>query len=500
MAVLEMKNISKEFPGTKALDQVDFSLEAGEIHALMGQNGAGKSTLMKIMSGVYSCDSGAILLEGKEIRIRNPKDALQHGISIISQELSLCPYLSIAENIFLGRLPMKRGTVDWSGLYQQADQVLKEIGVDLNPHTKAGELSVAQKQLVEIAKAMSRDTKILLMDEATSALTPSEIESLFKFTRDLQKKGLTIVYISHKMDEIFELCQRMTVLKDGKLIGVYTTEEMTPVKVTELMVGKNLGEYFSHDSSEFENKYFDRVRLSVKGLNRKGVLKNISFELYEGEVLGLSGLMGAGRTETLRAIYGVDRIASGEFFIDGEEYIPKAPKEAMKNGIAFITEERKEQVLFLEMSVGQNLTIASLNQLSKAGFMNSKEEVSLINDYFSRLSVKAASHRVKVKSLSGGNQQKVIISRWLAAKPKILLMDEPTRGIDVGAKQEIYNLIRDLAKEGYSILVVSSELPEIKKICDRVLIMNQGKIAGSLNNKELDDDVMNAMMSQIASD
>lgn len=498
MAMLTMENICKRFPGTVALDNVDLELEKGEIHALMGQNGAGKSTLMKIMSGVYTPTSGRIVLDGKVVAFSEPGDALRQGISIISQELSVCKDLTVAENIFLGRVPLAYSCfIDWKRLYAQAAEVLDRIGVNIHPKIRLSQLSVAQKQIIEIAKAVSRDSKILLMDEPTSALTLSEIDGLFKLVRELRAQGMTIVYISHKLDEIFSLCDRMTVLRDGRNVGVYETADLTPSSLTELMVGRNIDEYFGHDAKEDARPRGDTIVLEARNLHRKGCLDNVSMQLMEGEVLGLYGLMGSGRTELLRALYGVDRIDEGEIFVAGKKIASPNPSRCMRNGMALIPEERKEQGLFLELSVQQNLTIANMDEICPTGvFVSSAIERNIVDQYIDKLNIKTASRRTKIKSLSGGNQQKVIISRWLAKGSKILLLDEPTRGIDVGAKLEIYNLIKELSHKGYSVLVVSSELPEIVKMCDRVLLMNNGRIVESLDRKHMDEDRINHLISE----
>ena len=498
MALLTMNNITKIFPGTVALDGVNLELEKGEIHALMGQNGAGKSTLMKIMSGVYTPTGGSIVLDGKEVVIRDPGDALSLGISIISQELSVCKDLTVAENIFLGRIPLKRfGIVDWKKLYAEAAIALKRIGVKIHPKIRLSSLSVAQKQIVEIAKAVSRDCKVLLMDEPTSALTPSEVENLFSLVRELRDKGLTVVYISHKLDEVFSLCERMTVLRDGRNVGVYKTEALTPSSLTELMVGRNVDEYFGHDAAEDDRPRSETIVLEAENLCRKGYLDNVSFRLMEGEVLGVYGLLGSGRTELLRALYGADRLDSGEVRVMGKRISSPNPSICMRNGMAFIPEERKEQGLFLELSVQQNLAVANMDKVCPTGvFVSAGLERNMTDQYIDKLNIKTSSRRTKIKSLSGGNQQKVIIARWLAKGSKILLLDEPTRGIDVGAKLEIYNLIRDLAHRGYSVLVVSSELPEIMKMCDRVLLMNCGRIAASVDRRQLNEEEINHLISE----
>ncbi|MCD8349852.1 MAG: sugar ABC transporter ATP-binding protein [Planctomycetaceae bacterium] len=425
MPILTMKSICKNFPGTVALDAVDLELKRGEIHALMGQNGAGKSTLMKIMSGVYTPSSGKIFFDGKEVVFNEPGDALKLGISIISQELSVCKDLTVAENIFLGRVPPRCSVfVDWKRMYAEAARALDRIGVKIHPKIRLSQLSVAQKQIIEIAKAVSRECKILLMDEPTSALTLSEIDSLFKLVRELKEKGLTIVYISHKLDEVFEICDRMTVLRDGRNVGVYTTSDLTPSSLTELMVGKNVDEFFRRDERQGTGPKSERIVLEAKNVCRKGCLNDVSLQLREGEVLGVYGLMGSGRTELLRALYGVDRLDSGQVVVEGKAIRNPNPSVCMRNGMALIPEERKEQGLFLELSVQQNLTIATMDEICPTGvFVSSAIERSIVEQYIDKLKIKTASRRTKIKSLSCFNQQKVILSRWLAKFSNILLLD-----------------------------------------------------------------------------
>jgi ribose transport system ATP-binding protein len=488
MALLEVKNVSKSFAGVKALNSVNFDLKKGEIHALIGENGAGKSTLMKIISGVYQQDKGQIFIDGQLVKIRNPKDAIDRGIIMIHQELQLCPYLTVSENILMGHLPETRlSFIDWEEANKRAKVFLDRLGLDLSPSIPVGQLSVAQKQMIEIAKAISRNVKIILMDEPTAALTPAEIKNFFELIRQLQAEGISIVYISHKLDEVIEIAERVTVLRDGVLIKTLPTKETSISELTELMIGRSVEEFFGEEEkSTQEQAASHKVVLAVKNLSRKGVLKNISFELIEGEILGIYGLMGSGRTELLRAIYGADSIDSGEIYLNLSEISINSPADAIEHGISLIPEERRLQGLFLDLPVRHNTTISSLKYICRSSiFIDEKQEVDLVNHYIIAMSVKTDSMEKHVRYLSGGNQQKVVISRSLASRSKILLLDEPTRGIDVGSKSEIYALIRSLAKEGYSIILVSSELPEIVKLSHRVLVINKGEIVAQLDRCEV---------------
>lgn len=472
--ILEMRNISKEFPGVKALNKVNLNIKPGEIHVLVGENGAGKSTLMKILTGVYSKDEGEIILKGKKIDIKSPKEAQIAGISIIYQELNLVPQLSIAENIFLGREPLKKnGLIDWEDMYRKTNELLKRLDLNLEPRIKVKKLGIAQQQMVEIAKALSFKSDIIIMDEPTSALTEKEIEQLFKVMKQLKSSGVAIIYISHRLEEIKKIGDRLTVLRDGTYIGTYAVDSVDIDKIIQLMVGRRLEEKFPKEFAAISNNV-----LEVKNLNRKNVLKNISFVLKKGEVLGLAGLMGAGRTELARAIFGVDPIDGGEIYINGIKVNIKSPSEAIKNGIGLLPEDRKMQGLVQALSVTHNVTLPSLNNFIKKIFLNKKKENDITYAYVEKVNIKTPSTSKKVRFLSGGNQQKVVLAKWLCANVDILIFDEPTRGIDVGAKVEIYKLINNLVKEGKSVLLISSELPEILGMCDRILVMHEGEITG----------------------
>jgi ABC-type sugar transport system ATPase subunit len=475
--LLEMSGVNKRFPGVYALKSVDFELERGEVHALLGENGAGKSTLMKILSGIYNIDEGKIFIDGQEVQINGVKDAQKYGISIIHQEICLVPYLSIAENIYLGREPVtKVGFIDKKTMYENAQKFLDKFDLGLSSRTPVNQLNVAQQQMIEIIKAVSFNSNIIVMDEPTSSLTEKEVDFLFKTIRNLREQGVGMVYISHRMNELFEITDRITVLRDGAYIGTVVTKETTHENLIAMMVGRELTNYYVRDFSASKE-----CVLKVHNLSRKGILENTSFELNKGEILGFAGLVGAGRSELMKCIFGLDPFEQGEIFINGNKLKIKNPNDAIKNGIAYVTENRKEEGLFLIQSVRYNTTIKILHDFIKFFKVDTNYENNETNIYIKDLSIKTPSADQTVGNLSGGNQQKVLISRWLATKPRVLILDEPTRGVDVGAKAEIYSIMNRLAKEGVSIIMISSELPEVINMSDRVAVMCKGKIQTILN-------------------
>lgn len=475
--LLEMKDVNKRFPGVYALKGVDFSLASGEVHALLGENGAGKSTLMKILGGIYSIDGGKIFIQGQEVQINDVKDAQKYGISIIHQEIILVPYLSVAENIFLGREPLtKAGLIDKQEMYGTAKRFLDEFGFDIPAGRLVKNLTVAQQQMVEIIKAVSFNSNIIIMDEPTSSLSDREVEFLFKTIRNLKEKGVGIVYISHRMNELFEVTDKITVLRDGEYVGTVTTKETEVDQLISMMVGRELTNYYVRDFLDH-----GEVVLEVKNLTRKGVLSNVSFKLHKGEIFGFAGLMGAGRSELMKCIFGLDSFESGEIFVNGKKTIIKNPNDAIKSKIAYVTENRKEEGLFLIRSVQYNLTIKILDEFLRFFKENTRYERKVTNNYIHDLSIKTPNPEQAVGNLSGGNQQKVLISRWLATKPKVLILDEPTRGVDVGAKAEIYAIMNRLIQEGVSIIMISSELPEVINMSDRIAVMCKGEIQKVLN-------------------
>jgi ribose transport system ATP-binding protein len=478
--ILKMNSIRKTFPGVTALDDIHFELYRGEVHVLLGENGAGKSTLVKILSGAYQKTSGEIFLFGRETSIRNPKHAQQLGVSIIYQELNLIPYLSVGENIFLGREPMAApGVINSSKLFEASEQILSELGVKIDVRQVVKNLGVAEQQMVEVAKALSMESKILIMDEPTSALTEREISELFATINRLKSRGVSIIYISHRLEELFEIGDRVTVLRDGKFVGNVKIKDTNKSELIRMMVNRELKEQFPKK----KNRTNEEV-LRVESLNREGVLNDISFSLYRGEVLGISGLMGSGRTELAQAIFGMDKFDSGKIYIRNEAKQVKSPCNAINLGIGFLTEDRKSQGLVLNLSVKENICLSSIKRFSKLGRMNRKAENQAANKYVKELRIKASNLNQKAMYLSGGNQQKVVMSKWLCSQADILIFDEPTRGIDVGSKVEIYEPMNRLTAEGAAVIMISSELPEILGMSDRILVMHQGRIRAEFSVEE----------------
>jgi len=487
---LEMKNITKEFPGVKALNNVSLSVKKGEVHALCGENGAGKSTLMKVLSGLYPAGTydGEILINGEVKNFRNVKDAEEAGIAIIYQELTVVKQMQVGENIFLGNEPKKYGIIDKNRLYAESEKWLQEVGLKgINPETVTGILGIGQQQLVEIAKALAKKASILILDEPTAALTEQEVEILLNILRVFKQKGVTCIYISHKLNEVFDICDTVTVLRDGQTIASHPTSELTEDKVISLMVGREIKDRFPRIEPVLGD-----VVLSVKDYNvwnpdqpSKKVIHNASFEVRKGEILGISGLMGSGRTELVMSLFGAYRGKSdGEVQIDGEKVKIDSTEKAIKHGLALVSEDRKKFGLVLNMDIKSNVTMASLNSISSWGSINKNEEIAKGNEYLKSLRVKANSVETIVGTLSGGNQQKVVIGKWLMTQPKVLILDEPTRGIDIGAKFEIYNIMNELIKQGVAIIMISSELPEVMGMSHRILVMSEGRLAGEFDYRE----------------
>ncbi len=479
--ILQMKSVSKGFPGVQALDGANLDVRKGEVHLLVGENGAGKSTLVKILAGAYKKDSGEIIYNGETIENQSPKHAMDIGISIIYQEFNLIPSLSVAENIFLGREILSDkipGKLNWSKLYNRAQSILDDLHVDISAKSIVKDLGIAQQQMVEVAKALSCNSSVIIMDEPTAALTSKEIENLFGIIRKVKQKGVSIIYISHRLEEFSQIGDRVTVMRDGKTIKTLNIDEANIDELIRLMVGRELKEKFP----KIVVKKGEEI-LKISGFSTK-VIKNIDLNLNEGEILGLAGLMGAGRTELARAIFGLDRIFRGEMYLKGSKIRIRSPREAIKAGIGFITEDRKSEGLVLTLNVGSNITLASIDQFAKGMHINLKKEESVINDYISKLNIKTYGSSQKTLNLSGGNQQKVVISKWLLSHSKVFIFDEPTRGIDIGAKIEVYNLMNELVKGGAGILLISSELPEILGMSDRVAVMCRGEITSVLSAEE----------------
>jgi len=479
--LLRMTGISKAFPGVQALDDVHLDVEAGTVHALMGENGAGKSTLMKVLAGIYRADSGTIFLGGAEVHVPDSSTALRLGIAMIHQELSPVPAMTVAENMFLGREPVNRfRLVDKRVMVAQSQAVFDKWSIDINPRRVMKTLSVAQMQMVEIAKAISTDARLIIMDEPTSAITEREVEHLHRMIRSLRESGVAIIYITHKMDEVFKIADFVTVFRDGRHVATLPAAELDRQKLITLMVGRELTHLFPK-----EDVPIGEVVMSVRGLTRRGVISDISFDLRRGEILGLAGLMGAGRTEVLEAIFGVTKVDSGEVVINGKTIHIKSPADAIEAGMGLLTEDRKLTGIMGVLSVRDNMTIANLNRFSPGGILRKRQMDAACKAQRDALAIKTPSLAQLIKNLSGGNQQKVLVSRWLLTLPDVLMIDEPTRGIDVGAKSEIHRLMSGLAKEGKAILMVSSEMPEILGMSDRVLVMAGGRITAEFSRAEV---------------
>ncbi len=476
--ILKMTNIVKEFPGVKALDGVNLDLYEGSVMALMGENGAGKSTLMKILSGVYKKDGGKIFYNGVEEDIKGPKDATTKGIAIIHQELNLLPDLSIGENIFLGREPKKGLRIDFNKLYKDSDQLLKKLNISTSSKELVQNLSIGEQQMIEIAKALSLDAKIIIMDEPTDALTDKESKSLFNVINELKSEGKAIVYISHRLKEIFEICDSITVLRDGRYVGRENIENLDEDKMIEMMVGRKLTEQFPRLKVDM-----GETVLKVENLNNQYV-KNVSLEVKSGEILGISGLMGAGRSELAKTIYGHIRKTSGKVYVKGREIDNQSSKDGLKNRIAYVSEDRKGDGLILDLSVKENMSISSLDKISSLFRINKNKENERVKSYIDRINIKTPSQNQLIRNLSGGNQQKVAIAKALMTHPDVLILDEPTRGVDVGAKKEIYDLINDFKSQGKAVIMISSEMPEILGLSDRILVLSQGMISGEFDIKD----------------
>jgi ABC-type sugar transport system ATPase subunit len=489
MSLLEMRNIVKEFPGVRALDGVSFTLEAAEFHALVGENGAGKSTLMKVLSGVYPYGSyeGDILIDDKVQQFRSIRDAENAGIAIIFQELSLVKELTVGENIFLGQAPSKLGVVDWSELYHRAGKLLSDLHLRIDPRTPVGDLGIGQQQLVEIAKALSKNARILVLDEPTAALTESEVETLFTILEKLRSRGVGMIYISHKLDEVFQMSDRITVLRDGRTVATQSSTDLTKAAVIAAMVGREVGDIFPKVEHQFGDVALTVEQLTAYSIDNteKKLVDDITFSVRKGEVLGIAGLMGSGRTEMLMAIFGAwPGKYSRKISVEGRQARIDSPADAIQSGIGFVTEDRKRYGLILDQTILDNMTLASLRTVSGKFLTNRTRESIAVRRPIESLRVKAPSPLTVTGTLSGGNQQKVVLGKWLLTNPKILFLDEPTRGIDVGAKQEIYTQINKLAKEGLAIVLVSSELPEVLGLSDRVLVLHEGRATGEFARTE----------------
>ena len=476
--ILTLKNITKEFPGVKALDDVTINIERGTIHGLVGENGAGKSTLIKILAGIYQPNKGEIILDGKPCRFNSPIEARRAGISVVHQEIKLAEPLSVAENMFLGNVQLKNGLVDWKGMRRRAREIVEDLGMDIDINAQVSSLTVAKKQIVEIMHAINNNSRILIMDEPSAVLTDRELEVMFRIVKQLRDEGITIIYISHRLDEIFGLCSNVSVLRDGCHIDTIPVASVDRQGLINMMVGREMGQEYPKEVGNVGGTI-----LEVKNLSR-GILQDISFEVKSGEVFGISGLVGAGRTELARAILGIDKPESGEVYVRGKKVHYRTFADAIRDGLGLIPEDRKLQGLVQIMSVKRNTTLVNMKRVLRAGVISSSLEEKLSKEYADKLHVVTPSMETEVQYLSGGNQQKVVIAKWLFQNSEILFLDEPTRGIDVGAKAEIYRLINRMAKEGKTIIMISSEVPELLGMCDRIMVMHEGHKMGELNAAE----------------
>jgi ribose transport system ATP-binding protein len=478
--LFEVKNLSKEFPGVKALDDVSLEIKKGEVHALCGENGAGKSTLIKILAGIYSKDAGTLCFDGREVDITTAHQSLDLGIKVVFQELALLPEMSVSENVFLESFPQKKsGAIDWKKMNHDAEKLLARVGLAVNPAVKLGSLTVSQQQMVEIARAISHKSKLIIMDEPTSALTPNEIAFLFKVIKNLKAEGVSVLYVSHKLEEVMEICDRVTTYRDGKFVVTRNIADTSMDEIVKDMVGREIDHLFPYTHTAT-----NETVMTVENLSTQEKLKNISFELKKGEVLGVFGLLGAGRTELAKAIFGYDKISSGDIFVNGLRIKPGDTASAVRAGMGLVTEDRKEEGILHEMSVVENMTLPTISEYQKGLVIDTAKERVESKKMVDKFSIKTPSLGHKIMFLSGGNQQKVLLARWMMKNIDVMILDEPTRGIDVGAKSEIHGLIDGLASEGVAVLVMTSEMPEILGVSDRIMVMNNGKITEIIDRKD----------------
>ena len=489
--ILELKNITKEFPGVRALDDVTLSFKTGEVHAIAGENGAGKSTFIKVITGAVRPDRGQMFFNGQEVRDNSPIVSMKLGIAAIYQEFNLFPSLSVAENIYYGRYPMKNKMLDYKRLHEMTQDIMAQLGISIPGDAMVRDLSVGYQQIVEIAKAVSCNAKLIIMDEPSAPLTENEVAYLFRIIDTLKKKGITIIYISHRLEEIFAVCDRVSVFRDGHYIQTMETGETNAEEIIRLMVNRELGEQYP----EKHYKKGEKV-LEVRGLNTE-LLKDINLEAYKGEILGLAGLVGAGRTEVARAVFGADKIVSGKIMLEGRQLQIKKPMDAIKAGIGLIPEDRKQQGIFLKDSVRHNISFARLKGILKGGMISEKTDHDVAEKYIKALEIKTPSDGQLAGNLSGGNQQKVVLAKWLFTDSRVLIFDEPTRGIDVGAKQDIYKLMLELVEQGKVVIMISSELPELIGMADRIVVLHEGKISGSLERPEYSQEKIMALAAGI---
>lgn len=481
--VLELKGITKIFPGVKALNNVQFQLKPGEIHALMGENGAGKSTFIKVITGVHKAEEGEMYLDGKKVNFKGPKDAQNAGIAAIYQHVTSYPHLTVTENIFMGHEKKKKGIIQWKEMHEEANSYLRELNADFDATAEMGTLSVAQQQMVEIAKALSMKARIIIMDEPTAALTKRESEELYRIAEKLRDDGASIIFISHRFEDMYRLASRVTVFRDSQYVGTYDVDGITNADLITAMVGREIKDLFPKPKVELGEEV-----LRVENLTRTGFFKNVSFAVKKGEILGLTGLVGAGRTEVVQTIFGVEHFDSGKVYLEGKEVNIKKPIDAMKYGIGLLPEDRQKQGLILDWGIGRNITLPELASYGKNGLTNEKKERQVAKELAERVDTKVVTVFDKANTLSGGNQQKVVVAKILSSDLKVIILDEPTKGVDVGAKAEIYEIMGELAQQGYAIIMISSEMPEILGMCDRIMIMCEGRITGELMREAADQE------------
>lgn len=491
--LLEMKNIKKSFAGVNALKGVNFFVRKGEIHALMGENGAGKSTLIKILTGVYQADEGQIYMDGQPVHVTDVQKAQKAGISPVYQELNMIPYLSVAENIFLGQYPRnKSGNIEWDRMYEEAGKILRDLDLDIDVRAQLNAFGTATQQMISIARAASRECRLLVLDEPTSSLDGNEVSQLFKTVEKLRDKGVSVIFITHRLDEVFELSESITILKDGEYVGTFPTAGMTREELVTRMVGRQVVEgKRSREVREIKEDYF----IEAEHLAKFPQVRDVSFGIRPGEILGIAGLLGSGRTETAQLLFGFSRMDAGTIRINGKAVTVESPKDAIRKGMAFCTENRREEGIIPYMSVKNNIVLSSMKKISHGIVINKKKQNKVVNDYIGALKIKTPNDRQRIRYLSGGNQQKVILARWMATDPKLIILDEPTRGIDVGAKQEVEKLVLDFAAQGISVIYISSELSELVRNCDRIIVLRDGRNVGELSGDEIKEQSIMAMIA-----
>ena len=492
--LVEIKDVSKHFPGVKALDHVSLSIRRGEVHALSGENGAGKSTLIKILTGVYTYDEGSIIFDGSPVAFKSTNESQKAGIGSVYQELNMIPYLSVAENIYIGDYPMGKTGIEWKELYENAQNQLDSLNIDVDAKKQLNELSTAQQQMVSIVRAVSRDCKLIILDEPTSSLDTKEVKTLFSLVRQLKEKGVAFIFITHRMEEIYQICDCITVLKDGHFIGTYQAEDLNQYQLVTLMVGPEITQqrkqtYFSPEKDQ-------NYVVEVRNLAKKPKVKDVSFGISRGEIVGLAGLLGSGRTEVAEMLFGSEMPDAGEILYEGILQKNISPTKAVRAGLAFCTENRRLDGIVPNMSVKNNIVLACMKQISRLGFVISRKRLALVNRYIEELRIKTPTPEQRIRNLSGGNQQKALLARWMATNPKLIILDEPTRGIDVGAKQEVERLVQQIASQGIGVLLISSEIPELVRNCDRVIVLREGEQVGELAGAQISEEAIMQIIAQ----